>query len=50
MKIQDIKRENDIIKNKTKTFGLNKKFIKDLYEIIFKESRRMQNEKHKKSL
>ncbi len=42
MKIRDIKRENKIIKNKIKSSGLDKKFIKDLYRLIFKESRRLQ--------
>jgi len=42
IKIQDIKREKELIKNKINTSNLNKKFIKDIYNLIFKESRRLQ--------
>jgi monofunctional chorismate mutase len=42
LKIRDLKRENEIINKKIKESKLDKKFVKNLYGLIFRESRRMQ--------
>jgi len=42
LKIRDLKRENKIIEEKIKESKLNKVFVKNLYNLIFKESRRIQ--------
>jgi monofunctional chorismate mutase len=44
MKIKNPKREKEIIDNFAKESGFNKKFVKELYNIIFIESRRLQRE------
>ena len=40
--VMDKIREEHIIREKTGSSGLPRKFIKDLYKIIFEESRRIQ--------
>ena len=42
MLVMDKAREEHIIQEKTGSSGLPRKFIKDLYKIIFEESRRIQ--------
>jgi len=41
-KIEDLSRENKIIEEKKKNSSLNRKFTKDLFRLIFKESKRIQ--------
>lgn len=41
-KIRDLERENKIIGGKIKESKLNKIFVKNLYSLIFRESRRIQ--------
>jgi len=41
-KIEDLSRENEIIEEKKKNSSLNRKFTKDLFRLIFKESKRIQ--------
>jgi chorismate mutase len=42
MKVLDKKREKEIVKGLIEKSNLNKKFIKKIYSIIFRESRRLQ--------
>jgi len=42
--IEDLTREKAIIEDKVKNSHLNKEFIKRLFELIFKESKRLQND------
>lgn len=44
-KINDEKREKEIINNLLKCSRVNPIFIKRLYDLIFKESRKIQNDK-----
>ena len=44
MKIKNPKREREIIDKVTKESGFSKKFVKKLYNTLFEESRRIQNE------
>ncbi len=47
--IVDFKREKEIIKRLKEELKLNKTFIEDLYEIIFKHSKRKQkNDRYRK--
>ena len=41
-KIEDLSRENEIREEKKKNSSLNRKFTKDLFRLIFKESKRIQ--------
>lgn len=41
--IQYLQREKEIITTKTNMTNLNKTFIKELFELIFKESKKIQN-------
>ena len=41
--VMDKQREAHILQEKTGSSGLPRKFIKDLYKVIFEESRRSQN-------
>lgn len=40
--VMDKKREEHIIREKIGSSGLPRKFVKDIYKIIFEESRRIQ--------
>jgi chorismate mutase len=42
--IEDLTREKAIIEDKVKNSHLNKEFTKRLFELIFKESKRLQND------
>ena len=41
--IEDLKREKELIENRIKNSNLNPKFTEELLELIFKESKRLQN-------
>jgi len=41
--IEDLKREKQIIKSKIKSSNLSEKFTKELFKIIFKESKSIQS-------
>lgn len=41
--IEDKKREEEIIKNKIEMSGLNEDFVKNLLNLVFQESKRLQN-------
>ncbi|MDP2925019.1 MAG: chorismate mutase [Nanoarchaeota archaeon] len=42
MKIKDPKREKEIIEKVIKESGIDKKFVKRYYRLLFKETRRIQ--------
>jgi len=42
--IEDLQREKEIIEDKIRKSGLRPEFIEELFNTIFKESKRLQNE------
>lgn len=44
MPIEDLNREKEIIEEKVNMCGLQKDFIRKLYELVFEESKKVQRE------